>query len=46
MTGFAIASKQISPEYPIAAGFILLIMALCLSLFRKKPKKDKRKIKK
>jgi hypothetical protein len=36
MTGFVIASKEIPAGYPIAAGFILLIIALCLSFLRKK----------
>ncbi len=47
MTGFVIASNEIPSGYPIAAGFILLAIALCISLMRRKRKKGQgRKIRK
>lgn len=48
MTGFMIATNKIPAGYPIGAGFILLIIALCLSFLRrrKKPKKKQSKTRK
>ncbi len=36
LTGFVVANKTIDSSYPIAAGFILLIVSLLLSLIKNK----------
>ncbi len=40
LTGFVIANKTIDSAYPTAAGFILLIIALLLSLIKKTKNKE------
>lgn len=41
ITGFAIAGREVPVSYSITSGFILLLVGLCLSFLRRKPKQAK-----